>query len=404
MHKLELLGRHRSLAAATVTLAAVFSASGSLAGASAAVLPPGCSQSGQIVTCTYTSGSDQFIVPTGVSSIHVVAVGGMGGAGFLLGPPGVPGGHGALVSGDLPVTASSTLYAVVGGNGCNSGAVCTSQSGQTSGGATGGAGGGGGLGGGGGGDASDVRASQSNLSSRLLVAAGGGGAGGYSFGPFGGVSTSAPGQPGGAGGGNGGGSNLEAGGGAGGTASSGGSGGAIQSSGLGTCLSGPSACVFGGGGTPGGLGSGGPGGGGGSIFLGTSLQTNGGGAGGGGGGLFGGGGGAGGTDGGGGGGGGGSNLVPTGGSQSIDTTGVPMVQISYNLVPTTKAQCKHGGWRNFGGMFKNHRQCVAFVVKQARRSCVAERAKIGRQAFRHKYGVGRRRRHALRRCIQLHGG
>jgi hypothetical protein len=37
---------------------------------------------------------------------------------------------------------------------------------------------------------------------------------------------------------------------------------------------------------------------------------------------------------------------------------------SANLVtrPTTKAQCKHGGWRNFGSTFKNQGDCVSFVA------------------------------------------
>jgi|tagenome__1003787_1003787.scaffolds.fasta_scaffold20257367_1 hypothetical protein len=34
------------------------------------------------------------------------------------------------------------------------------------------------------------------------------------------------------------------------------------------------------------------------------------------------------------------------------------------LVPTTKADCKHGGWRDFGSMFRNQGQCVAFVNHQ----------------------------------------
>jgi hypothetical protein len=69
------------------------------------------------------------------------------------------------------------------------------------------------------------------------------------------------------------------------------------------------------------------------------------------------------------------------------------------VVPTSKAQCQHGGWRNFA-QFKNRRQCVAFVAKQARMSCLAERTTIGRAAFRIKYGKGRYHRYALRRCIK----
>ena len=44
-------------------------------------------------------------------------------------------------------------------------------------------------------------------------------------------------------------------------------------------------------------------------------------------------------------------------------------------------------------------QCVAFVVKQARQDCVAERTKIGLVAFRNKYGLGRYHVRALIRCV-----
>ena len=30
-------------------------------------------------------------------------------------------------------------------------------------------------------------------------------------------------------------------------------------------------------------------------------------------------------------------------------------------VPTSKDQCKNGGWRNYGTTFKNQGQCVEFV-------------------------------------------
>jgi hypothetical protein len=68
------------------------------------------------------------------------------------------------------------------------------------------------------------------------------------------------------------------------------------------------------------------------------------------------------------------------------------------LLPSTKAQCKHGGWRNYS-QFKSQGQCVAFVREQARKGCVAERARIGRMAFRAKYGLGRYHLFALRRCV-----
>ena len=31
-------------------------------------------------------------------------------------------------------------------------------------------------------------------------------------------------------------------------------------------------------------------------------------------------------------------------------------------LPTTKAQCKNGGWRNYGDRFKNQGSCVSFVA------------------------------------------
>jgi hypothetical protein len=31
--------------------------------------------------------------------------------------------------------------------------------------------------------------------------------------------------------------------------------------------------------------------------------------------------------------------------------------------PISKEQCKHGGWRDFGEMFKNQGQCVSFVQR-----------------------------------------
>jgi hypothetical protein len=36
--------------------------------------------------------------------------------------------------------------------------------------------------------------------------------------------------------------------------------------------------------------------------------------------------------------------------------------------PTSKQQCKDGGWRGFGDLFKNQGQCVAFVQRRPRRA------------------------------------
>jgi hypothetical protein len=337
----------------------VLMACGLSAASSAAALPAGCSQNGQTVTCTYTSGSNPFTVPTSVSSIHVVAVGAMGSGSVVCVSTctrtGV-GGHGATVSGEIPVTAGSTLYAVVGTNGGDNPA-------GTPGGAGGGLPGQTGpvpcspsfcAGGGFGGGASDVRSSQNELSSRLLVAGGGGGAGGphldsVAVGSDGGAAGAA-GKDGVAGGGVGAGGGGLAG--AGSTGGAGGTGGGVVQCG--------ELCAPGSPGSAGGVGSGGAGGSGG-ITASFRFETFGGGGGGGGGGWAGGGGGGGSEGGGGGGGGGGSNLVPPGGSQAPDTTGAPLVQISYKLVPTSKSQCMNGGWRNFA-QFKTQGDCVSFVV------------------------------------------
>jgi hypothetical protein len=114
------------------------------------------------VTETFTAtGSEQsFVVPTGVSSVRVEAVGAAGEGGF----DGSVGGSGADVVGQLPVAAGETLYVEVAAPGF------------------GGAGFGGPEGGGNGGNASDVRTipvgTTGSLESQLLVAAGGGGGGG----------------------------------------------------------------------------------------------------------------------------------------------------------------------------------------------------------------------------------
>jgi len=342
--------RFRNLIRALTLLATC----GLLGAAAATALPAGCVQAGQTVTCTYTSGSNPLMVPVGVTSLHVVAVGGKGGDTLL--STGLCGGGapGAVVSGDIPVAPGSTLYADVAGNG---GGCQTSGSGGVGGGGEGG--GAGALPGGGGGGASDVRTAQDDLSTRLIVAAGGGGGG--SLGASCDISTGScnrvifggAGGSGGAAGGNPGSPGSGAGGGGGGS-TRGGTGGAA-------CIAGPPAnCAGATAGTDGSTGIGGTGGNGGSMHTATFI-SDGGGGGGGGAGWFGAGGGGGGDlTTGGGGGGGGSNLVPPGGAASIDATGTPMIQLSYRLPPTSKEQCKGSGWRNYP-QFKNQGQCISFV-------------------------------------------
>lgn len=224
----------------------------------------------QEVVFAYTGAEQSFVVPAGVTSVAVVALGGRGGAGVT----GGSGGLGARVSGVIEVTPGATLYVEVGGNGAD---------GSGTGGAGGFNGGGPGgngqpLSGGGGGGASDIRTmtrtAPGSLDSRLVVAAGGGGGGGANL-------------SGGGTGGNAGSAGSDAlsgadGGGAG-TATAGGSGGAEPGGlGVGGGGGGTGSDSAGGGGGAGLYGGGGgaaaggssAGGGGGSSFTGTATGTS----------------------------------------------------------------------------------------------------------------------------------
>jgi Tol biopolymer transport system component len=132
-------------------------------------------------TCTFgfTGAEQLWVVPDGVSKVNVVATGAGGGQGnsYQLGGAPAPGGKGARLRADLPVTPGQVLYIDVGGMAtagrCQGVAQCV-----------GGFNGGGGsaISGGGGGGASDLRTMSSStgtgsLASRLIVAAGGGGGG-----------------------------------------------------------------------------------------------------------------------------------------------------------------------------------------------------------------------------------
>lgn len=152
------------------------------------------------VTVTYTdTGEHVFTVPAGVTSLHVVAIGGKGGGGFA-----APGGAGARTEGDLTVTPEQTLYVEVAGDGAPASQTLNKWA---SGGVYGGGAGGRyddaqyaasqgffPLSGGGGGGASDVRTCSVvvsgcgySLPAMLFVAAGGGGAGADSPGGAGGT-------------------------------------------------------------------------------------------------------------------------------------------------------------------------------------------------------------------------
>jgi hypothetical protein len=283
----------------------------------AALVAPVASAQAASRSFVYTGGEQTFVVPAGVSSIHVLAVGGSGGDAF---PGGGAGGASAVVSGEETVTPGQTLYVEVGGSGQP----------ELEGGHGGFNGGGEGgptpFGAGGGGGASDVRTAPIAAGllpdKRLLVAGAGGGGGG--FGAF----CLAAGGAGGAAGQRGENGHCGNDGGHPGTQTEGGQ--------PGTNGCGP--------GDEGRLGTGGAGGGDGLFGNFCNNSTGGGG----GAGLYGGGGGCGGNQNAGGGGGGGSSRVPAGGSVAIAAAGEqPHVELSYvqtiGRAPTITALSKRKG-------------------------------------------------------------
>jgi glycine rich protein len=164
-------GRRRQLLVAAALAAAL---AGATAGRAAAAT----------ATFAHTGGEQAYVVPPGVTSVHVVAIGARGGKGSDDGLNlGGSGGFGDRLEADLAVSPGQTLFVEVGGSGAD--------------GLAGGAGGFNGGGdsnnglfnfpGGGGGGATDVRTcsigasscagAPDTLGSRLLVAGGGGGGG-----------------------------------------------------------------------------------------------------------------------------------------------------------------------------------------------------------------------------------
>jgi hypothetical protein len=273
---------------------------------------PGAAAATTSTTFGGTGAEQTFTVPSGVTSIHVVAQGGSGGepdAAFR--PP--AGGAGGQVTADLAVTPGETLYIEVGANGATSSSSASFN---------GGGGGGCSLSepffgcAGAGGGATDVRTiartAGGTLDSRLIVAGGGGGGGNFTRSLHQGGSAGYPaGQNGVTDPLDGGGQTAGGGGGGGSQSGPGGGGPTGPFTGFG--------CA-GTGGSPGVLDTGGGGG------TGTAGDTTGGG--GGGGGLFGGGGGGVGCNLSGGGGGGGSDLVPDGGTATTSYA-APSVTITW---------------------------------------------------------------------------
>ena len=265
-----------------------------LAGAIALLTPAAAAASSTQGSFTDTGTEQTFTVPSGVTSLQVMAVGAPGGNG----QSGGVGGLGGVVSATISVSAGETLYVEVGGAGASGGPGSGTVEPPTFNG-----GGGAVQAGGAGGGASDVRtipmASADSLSSRLIIAGGGGGGGNDAAGGGAGGNAGSPAGIAGGTGSAGGGGGTQIAGGSGGTGSQGGGNGTGGVPGVGGSGPGPN---FGGGGGGGGLYGGGGGGGMGQCNPCDAA----------------------------GGGGGGSSLVPTGGTSAMATAGeAPEVQISW---------------------------------------------------------------------------
>lgn len=135
----------------------------------------------------YTSTAQQFTVPAGVTQLHIEAWGGSGGAGAgASGEYSAPGGLGADVSMELPVTPGQVLTMEVGGQGGNAnGTTAGAGGGDGQGDAPGGPGGnvngysGQATAGGGGGGATVITDPVNGLDVFAGGGGGGGGAGGF---------------------------------------------------------------------------------------------------------------------------------------------------------------------------------------------------------------------------------
>src|SRR3954454_1193872 len=92
-------------------------------------------------TFSFTGAEQQFVVPAGVTSVHVAAAGARGGAGAQ---GDAEGGAGATAGGDLAVRPGQILYVEGGGPGGDAGTAMGGAGGP--GGFNGGAAGGSGLG------------------------------------------------------------------------------------------------------------------------------------------------------------------------------------------------------------------------------------------------------------------
>ena len=131
-------------------------------------------------TFSYTGAEQTLTVPSGVSTITIKVWGAQGGSGGYWSSTTYcsTGGKGGYSTGNLSVTAGSTVYVYVGGQGQSYASCQTRMNGASyAGGWNGGGTGQYRLSGCGGGGASDVRYGGTSTSDRKIIAGGGGGGG-----------------------------------------------------------------------------------------------------------------------------------------------------------------------------------------------------------------------------------
>ncbi len=127
--------------------------------------------SATVIDFSFTGALQTFVVPTGVSLLHIDA---WGAQGYSYSNSSA-GGLGGLTSGDLHVTSNQVLYIFVGGQGGMVDAVNTPSGGGFNGGGNGVSWGGLSVAGGGGG-MTDLRVGGTAFANTVLVSGGGGGA------------------------------------------------------------------------------------------------------------------------------------------------------------------------------------------------------------------------------------
>jgi hypothetical protein len=169
--------KQKSLALLLLLLSHLFATSLVPAFAVLTLPTPTCGADSCTITLTSTSDYYLWTVPSGISSVQVVATGGGGGTGYYS-TERAPGGVGAKLTETITVTAGDQLYFYVGGAGGNGGSNIAGSAGANAAGSSGAPGAATPTyGGGGGGAASEIRRNGTGVANRIVVAAGGGGGG-----------------------------------------------------------------------------------------------------------------------------------------------------------------------------------------------------------------------------------